>query len=96
MLSKVLYVVNLSSFVWNDLSSIFRSSETCHILVALELIIDSQVIISSSTKRCIKAIILRKYLIINGQTKIYLFGHWCFIASDGAVCLAKYAENPND
>ena len=44
----------------------------------------------------IKAINSRKYLITNGQTKIYSFGHWCFIASDGVVCLAKYAENPND
>lgn len=31
----------------------------------------------------------RKYLIISGQAKYNLFGHWCFIALNSVVCLAK-------
>lgn len=29
------------------------------------------------------------YLIINNQAKYNLFDHWCFIALNSAVCLAK-------
>lgn len=46
-------------------------------------------------RRSIKAIISRKRLIINGRTKINLFDHWCFMASDGAVCLATFDNIPN-
>lgn len=42
-----------------------------------------------STKKSIKQKLQHKYLIINGQAKYNLFGHWCFIAPNSVVCLAK-------
>ena len=29
------------------------------------------------------------------KQKIYLFGHWRFIVSNGLVCLAIFDDNPN-
>lgn len=29
------------------------------------------------------------------KQKVFLFGHWYFIALDGAVCLSKFDDNPN-
>lgn len=32
---------------------------------------------------------MHKHLTTSGQTKYNLFGHWCFIGSNGVGCLAE-------
>lgn len=73
----------------SSLSSYFIAKFTCLSLIILSQYTDIEYPINSSTKTSIKQKFQRKYLIINGQAKYNLFGHWCFMRFYPVVFLAK-------